>query len=146
MLKFIVENLALRLNKAINTPRVLSESDMFSEMWKDQQDFLNILIKKMKLPAYPIDVKSKSGQQLLRDCLRDAADELHEARLVLKNSKSHRTTEIVDFDREHFIEEIVDAIKFCLGSLIYANVTIEEFFNAFKKKTLINLKRQQDGY
>ena len=122
------------------------KAHMFTEMWNDQLEFLDILVSKNKLPQYPIVLSEKAGQQVIRDLLRDAADELHEARMALKNSKSHRTTEIKEFDREHFIEEVVDSIKFCLGALIYANVSIEEFFKAFKKKTTVNIQRQKEGY
>jgi hypothetical protein len=122
------------------------KAHIFTEMWNDQLNFLDILISKKKLPQYPVDLKSKSGQQLIRDLLRDAADELHEACLVLKNAKSHRTTEVQEFDRAHFIEEVVDSVKFCLGALIYTNVSIEEFYQAFKKKTETNVQRQKEGY
>lgn len=123
-----------------------SSVDFHSMMWKHQYEFLSVLVEKGKLPPYPVDVTTKQGQQVIRDLIRDAADELHEARLTLKNSKSHRSTEVQEFDRDHYIEEIVDCIKFCLGALIYAGVSQNDFIKVFCKKTAINQERQKAGY
>jgi len=139
------------IDKAKKTASYVAEMQdpslvFFEMMWLLQREFLAILIVKGKLPQYPLDMELKSGQQIVRDLLRDAADELHEACLTLKNSKNHRTSEETGFDRDHFIEEVIDSIKFCLGALIYANVTPAEFIRIFLEKTKTNIKRQESGY
>jgi dimeric dUTPase (all-alpha-NTP-PPase superfamily) len=64
----------------------------------------------------------------------------------LKNWKPHRTTEVKEFDREEFLEEVVDAFNYFFSLLIMTGVTSEELFEAYKKKDKIIHDRIRSGY
>ena len=64
----------------------------------------------------------------------------------LKNWKPHRNTEIEEFDRDEFLEEIVDAFNYFLSILVLTGVTSEELFATYVKKDDIIHKRLQTGY
>jgi len=107
---------------------------------------MRLLHEKRGLPEFPVDLTSKSGQKVIKEAIRDCADELFEAALVCKNAKNHRATEIKDFDRAHFVEELVDATKFILEAAVFAGIAEDEFVNAFTKKTSVNEARINEGY
>jgi len=120
--------------------------DRFHSMWKSQEDFMRLLHEKRGLPEFPVDLTSKSGQKVIKEAIRDCADELFEATLVCKNAKNHRAMEFKEFDREHFVEELVDATKFILEAAVFAGINEDEFVNAFTKKTSVNEARINEGY
>lgn len=123
-----------------------NSTDTLDKWWKSQEDFMRLLQEKRGFPEFPVDIKSKPGQRFLKEIIHDCQDELGEARVLLKNSKNHRETEIVEFDRQGYIEELVDAEKFLLETLILSGVTLEEFKAAFEAKTDINIDRIKKGY
>lgn len=118
----------------------------FKRMWLSQESFMRLLQKKRNFPSFPVDLESKSGQRLLKEIIHDCQDELGEARVLLKNTKNHRATEVKDFDRASYIEELIDSQKFLLEIFILSGITIEEFRAAFDAKTDINTNRIQNGY
>ena len=67
-------------------------------------------------------------------------EELFEALLHLKNWKAHRAG-TTDFDREEFLEEMIDAFNYYLAILVMAGVDSTEFLQAFKRKHDIIMKR-----
>ncbi len=101
---------------------------------------------KEKMPEWPLNIAQKSAQKLCKSLSYESINELVEATQLLKNSKSHRVTDIPDFDREKFLEEIVDSQKYVLELLIFLGVTSEEFFRAYCKKDKIINQRIDDGY
>lgn len=121
-------------------------SDKLQKMFDQQEAFMRLLQKKRNFPEFPVDVLSKGGQKLVKDISYECADELHEARQHLKNSKSHRVTEIKTFDRDDYIEELVDAQHYLFEIVIASGITIEEFFDAYMEKGRINTDRINDGY
>lgn len=121
-------------------------ADLFREMYESQVDFMKLLQEKRGFPEFPVDLTSKNGQQLLRKITHDAQDELSEANTLLKNSKSHRITEVKDIDRASYVEELVDAQKFLLEILIAAGISLEEFIAAFRSKTVENNERIKNDY
>jgi len=120
--------------------------DTFKEMWKSQDDFMQLLIKHRKFPQYPVDLTSKEGQQHVKNVINDTIHELFEAVHLLKNSKNHRKTEINVFDKDEFIEELVDAQKFLLEALLLSGIELNEFLDSFKEKTKINVERILGDY
>ncbi len=121
-------------------------TDKLEKMWKSQDDFMKLLQKHRNFPQYPVDPTSKEGQKHIKNVGHDAMHELFESLHLLKNSKTHRKTEINTFAREEFIEEIVDAQKFILEMLIISGVTLEEFLVMFEHKTDVNTKRIEGNY
>ena len=97
-------------------------------------------------PDWPVDIKQKENQQLLRDTALKGVEEMFEALGHLKNWKPHRNTEIEEFDRDEFLEYIVDAFNYFLSILVLTGVTSEELFATYVKKDDIIHKRLQTGY
>lgn len=88
-------------------------------------------------PETPIDLTNKKTQQHLRDLALRGVEEVFEAVQELKNAKSHRQTEITDFDRSAFKEEMVDSFNYFLSLLIIMGVTPDELFEAYVSKDRI---------
>tara|TARA_Y100000592_G_C5454218_1_gene310428 strand:+ start:431 stop:802 length:372 start_codon:yes stop_codon:yes gene_type:complete len=97
-------------------------------------------------PDWPVDLTDKASQQHLRDTALKGVEEMFEALQHLKNWKPHRNTEIKDFDREEFLEEVVDAFNYFLSLLVMTGVSADELFEAYSKKDDIIHKRLKTGY
>jgi len=117
-----------------------------NDLWDDQTKFMKLLQKERNFPAFPVDMSSKSGQKLIKDIAHDCMHELFEALVTLKNSKNHRKTLVESFDRQNFVEELVDTQKFLLEILILAGVSIDEFCDRFFEKSKVNIDRITGDY
>ena len=73
-------------------------------------------------------------------------EELFEAGQHLKNSKSHRATEIQDVDREAYKEELVDALHLFIELVIASGISMDEMVEAYLKKGEVNMQRILNGY
>ena len=94
-----------------------------------------------------IDPASKEGQQYLRDLALHGVEEMFEALQHLKNWKTHRQTDMGDcFNREDFLEEMVDAFNYFFALMINLEVEEDEFYKAFLKKHDIIIDRLKTGY
>jgi len=120
--------------------------DHLDAMFAQQGDFMRLLQRERNFPEFPVDIKSKSGQKLIKDISHDCMHELFEAVHLLKNSKNHRKTEVEEFDRESFLEELVDAQHFLIEICILSGISPREFFKAYMKKGTINSSRILGGY
>ena len=135
------------LSKAASLKRKATVVDRLSRVWSDQLAFMRLLHAKRNFPAFPVDVRSKVGQRLIKEIAQDACGEVHEALQHLKNAKLHRATDVADFDRAAFLEELVDAFKLIIEVAILAGVSLDEFFAAYTKKTERNtLRISEEGY
>lgn len=123
-----------------------NEPDMLREMWEQQRDFMLLLQEKRGQVKFPIDMETKAGQRVVKEYLHECVEECFEAIQALKNSKSHRNTEIKGFDRKHFLEECVDALHYLNESMIFADFTPEEVYDAYMKKGFINCARINSDY
>ena len=122
--------------------------DKLDEMFRLMRDFMEAM-KESKpgiYPEWPVDISEKESQQLLRDTALKGVEEMFEALGHLKNWKPHRSTEITEFDRDEFLEEIVDAFNYFFSILVLTGVTSDELFNTYVKKDDIIHKRLQTGY
>ena len=97
-------------------------------------------------PAWPIDVGNKRSQQHVRDMALRGVEEMFEALQHLKNWKPHRDTEVQEFHRDDFIEEVVDAFNYFLSVLVLMGISADEFFAAYVKKDKIIHDRLKTGY
>jgi len=97
-------------------------------------------------PDWPLDISSKKSQQVLRDTALKGIEEMFEALQHLKNWKPHRSTDMPEFDREAFLEEVVDAFNYFLSVLVLVGVHDEEFYNAYERKDDIIRNRLLSGY
>ena len=122
--------------------------DKLDEMFQLRRDFMEAMkaSKPGIYPEWPVDISEKESQQLLRDTALKGVEEMFEALGHLKNWKPHRSTEITEFDRDEFLEEIVDAFNYFFSILVLTGVTSDELFNTYVKKDDIIHKRLQTGY
>lgn len=120
--------------------------DRLDDMFLQQEQFMRLLQEKRTFPDFPVDLSTKSGQKLVKEVSYECADELHEARQLLKNSKSHRATEITEFDRDDYVEELSDALHYFFEVVILSGVTQQELFESFMKKGEKNVSRIKNGY
>ncbi len=130
------------------TFRMTSTDDRLSEIFRLREEFMQAIVEKMPgyYPEWPIDVSKKQSQVILRDSVLRGVEEMFEALQHLKNSKPHRQTEVTHFEREEFLEEIVDAYNYFLTTLVLLGITPEDLHEAYKKKHDIIVKRLKDGY
>jgi len=97
-------------------------------------------------PDWPIDFADKKSQQHVRDMALRGVEEMFEALQHLKNWKPHRSTEIKEFNRSEFLEEVVDAFNYFLSVLVLMGVSSEELFDAYEKKDSTIRERLKSGY
>lgn len=125
-----------------------TSADKLDTMFKMQEDFmLRLRDAHEAFPrSWPFDLLKKQSQLDVKECAFNSVEELFEAVKELKNAKKHRLTDVSEFDREHFVEECVDAFKYFLELLIFVGVDADEFFEAYSRKDAIINKRLDDGY
>ena len=122
--------------------------DKLDEMFRLRQEFMKAMktTRPNIYPDWPVDISEKQNQQLLRDTALKGVEEMFEALQHLKNWKPHRNTEITEFNRDEFLEEIVDAFNYFFSILVLTGVTSEELYSTYVKKDDIIHKRLQSGY
>ena len=120
--------------------------DKLQEMWEQQEKFMELLQERRDFTKFPVDMTSKSGQKLLKGITQECMHELFEANLLLKNSKDHRATDVDDFDRDGYVEELVDALHYFFEIAILSGVSLEELHASYMKKGNVNINRIESGY
>jgi hypothetical protein len=120
--------------------------DKLQEMWEQQKQFMELLRQQRDFPPFPVDPTSKSGQKLLKGITHECMHELFEANQTLKNSKDHRATDVKEFDREHYVEELVDALHYFFEIAILSGITLDELHDSYMKKGETNVNRIKNGY
>ena len=122
--------------------------DKLDQMFELRKAFMAALQKQVPdvYPEMPVDLTNKATQQHLRDLALRGVEEVFEAVQELKNAKSHRQTEIRDFDRASFKEEMVDSFNYFLSLLIIMGVTPDELFEAYTNKDRIIHDRIKSKY
>jgi dimeric dUTPase (all-alpha-NTP-PPase superfamily) len=73
-------------------------------------------------------------------------EEVFEALQHLKNTKTHRMTEVTDFNRAEFLEEFVDSFNYFLSVLIITGFTPQDLFDAYVEKDKKIHDRLENGY
>ena len=122
--------------------------DRLSDIFKMRIDFMESLTEKFpeSYPSQPIDLSEKENQQLCRDMALRGVEEMFEAVQHLKNWKPHRVTEIKEFNKEEFLEEIVDAFNYFFSLIILAGFDDDDLYKAYVKKDRIIHSRISDDY
>ena len=122
--------------------------DRLTEIFELRKTFMSLLeeSKPGSYPSWPLDISTKESQQVLRDTALKGIEEMFEALQHLKNWKPHRDTDMPDFNREEFLEEVVDAFNYFLSVLVLVGVDQEDFFSSYIKKDTIIRDRLQSGY
>jgi len=122
------------------------DADKLDVMWQQQTDFMDLLVEKRGFPQWPLDLSRKESQQFVRGISHDCMHELFEAVHLLKNAKAHRQTEIAEFDRDAFVEELADAQHFLYEILLLSDVSLAEFHEVYMRKGATNVRRIEGGY
>lgn len=123
-----------------------SHDDAFHEMWLQQDCFMRLLQKERGFPEFPVDLSSKNGQQIIDGIVLHMVKEAFEALQHLKNAKPHRVTEVKEFDREAYLEEMVDVLHLYFEACIASGITPDALFAAYMEKGTKNTKRIKEGY
>jgi hypothetical protein len=116
------------------------------DMWDQQKSFMDLLREHRNFPAFPVDTTTKSGQKILKSITHECMHELFEANLLLKNSKEHRATNICEFDRENYVEELADVLHYFFEIAILSGISLEELYSTYMKKGETNIVRIKEGY
>jgi hypothetical protein len=127
---------------------VIMMHDKLNQMFVLREAFMSALRKKKpdEYPVWPIDVADKQSQQHVRDMALRGVEEMFEAVQHLKNWKPHRDTEVQEFNREEFVEEIVDAFNYFFSVMVLMGIDAEEFFSAYGEKDQVIHHRLKTGY
>jgi len=123
-------------------------SDMLKGMFELRKDFMNRIRKKdeKSYPSWPVDVKKRENQQALRETTLRGVEELFEALQHLKNWKTHRSDmDEFDFNREEFLEEMVDALNYFFAVLVMLGIDESELYSAYLKKHKKILQRLENN-
>lgn len=123
-------------------------SDRLSEIFELRERFMVELQSSNKTanPEWPLNLTSKKDQQYIRDIALRGVEEMFEALQHLKNWKPHRKTEISEFNREEFLEEVVDAFNYFFSLLILVGFDADDLYQAYRKKDQIIHDRLQTNY
>jgi dimeric dUTPase (all-alpha-NTP-PPase superfamily) len=97
-------------------------------------------------PSWPVDISEKKSQQYCRDLALKGVEEVFEARQHFLNWKPHRQSENGEFDREKFLEEMVDSFNYFFSLLIAAGFTADDLHRAYVEKDRIIHTRIKKGY
>jgi hypothetical protein len=122
--------------------------DKLEELFALRERFMTVLREKKpsEYPEWPVDLGNKNDQQHVRDMALRGVEEMFEALQHLKNWKPHRDTEIQDFDKEEFLEEVVDAFNYFLSVLVLTGVSADDLYDAYVSKDNVIHKRLDSGY
>ena len=110
--------------------------DRLDDMFQLREEFMNLINEKIPgayPTSWPVDLSVKSNQKAIREFAFRGMEELFEALLHLKNWKDHRAGEDA-FDRDEFLEEMIDAYKYFTAILVLMGVDGNEFFEAYVSK------------
>lgn len=126
----------------------MATEDKLHHMFELREQFMRAL-KAQKTgiyPKWPLDLTEKKSQQTVRDTALKGVEEVFEAMQHFKNWKSHRVTEDRNFDREEFLEEMVDAFNYFFSVLVLTGVTADELYDAYVAKDTVIHDRLKTGY
>jgi hypothetical protein len=123
--------------------------DRLDTMFSTREDFMRAMreARPGTYPSdWPVDVTQKESQRLCRDLARCGVEEVFEAIQHFRNSKSHRNTDVTEFDRDAVLEEMVDAFNYFFSMLILMGFSSSELYDMFIKKDRIIHERLSSGY
>ena len=124
------------------------ETDRLQEMFRLRASFMTSLREVMPQaqPEWPVDVTQKQSQQYCRDLALKGVEEVFEALQHFKNWKPHRQTEDVDFDREKFLEEMVDSFNYFISLMVALGFTAEDLHRVYVEKDRVIHSRINQKY
>jgi len=124
----------------------MNDSDRLKQMFEQQTSFMKLLKLKRGFPEFPLDLNLKENQVFCKHIVYEIMGELFEAVQELRNSKSHRVTDVKEFNRDKLVEEVVDSLHYFHELCILMDITPNELFHAYMKKGDVNVKRINNNY
>jgi NTP pyrophosphatase (non-canonical NTP hydrolase) len=118
---------------------------MLYDVFKRQEEFMELLRVNDKLPEWPVDLTIKPGQRLIKETAFNLSDELHEAMATLKN-KQHRLTDDRTLDFAHYKEELGDAFAFFIEICILSGINADDLYEEYCHKNKAVKERLARGY
>lgn len=119
--------------------------DRLQDMFDRQKKFMDLLCLNDRLPEFPVDITTKPGQRLVKECAFNLVEELMEASFTLKN-RMHRLTDDRNIDFNHYKEELGDAFAYFMELCILSGITAEDLHNEYVRKNQIVTERLEKGY
>jgi len=110
-----------------------------------QEEFMEILRDNDKIPEWPVDLRTKPGQRMVKEIVFNMIEELAEASFTLKN-RMHRLSDDREFDFSHYKEELGDAFAYFLEVCIMSGISAEDLFDEYVRKNKIVRDRVRSGY
>ena len=122
--------------------------DKLNDIFEKRELFMRLIRDKIPetYPQWPVDLSQKQSQITCRETALKGVEEMFEALQHLKNWKPHKLTEDKEFNKEEFLEEIVDAFNYFMALLIVVDVDEKKLFEAYLKKDQKIRKRLDEGY
>jgi ABC-type transport system involved in multi-copper enzyme maturation permease subunit len=120
-------------------------ADKLDKIFAKQREFMDLLVENDKFPEYPIDLTTKPGQRFFKEVAFNMIEELMESSFTLKN-RQHKLSDDTEFDRDHFIEELGDALAYFIEALIVCGISSDQIYDEYSRKNSIVKKRLADGY
>ncbi len=123
-------------------------TDKLDDIFSLRESFMNELksVKPEEYPSWPVDISKKESQQHLRDMALRGVEEMFEALQHLKNWKPHRDSDLPDFNKDEFLEEVVDAFNYFISVLILTGIDSKDFYDSYLKKDMIIRNRLKNKY
>lgn len=120
-------------------------ADKLDKVFTRQREFMDMLVEHDKMPEYPVDLTSKPGQRLVKECAFNLIEELMEASFTLKN-RQHKLSEDRELDYEHFVEELGDTFAYFIETCLLCGITAEQLYDEYCRKNQIVKDRLKSGY
>jgi hypothetical protein len=123
-------------------------SDMLKEMMfiqeRQARAYIEIEGDRRPTPTFPVDLDDPRGQDMIKVVCYLIVEELSEATNCLK-MKPHCKTHI-HTDRDHFYEELSDALHFFLELLLLVGLSAQDVLKLYLLKSQVNEFRRESGY
>jgi len=122
--------------------------DKLDKIFELREEFMNAVNEYANVypEGWPLELSEKSSQQQIREVTLRGVEEIFEALQLLKNTKEHKKKDDPVVDREHFLEEFVDAQNYFISLLILSGYSVDDFFDAYIRKHNIILGRITNKY
>lgn len=135
--------------KDVQIPNDLTQfGDMLGYMMAKQEEharaYLEIEKDRRATCDCPVNLDDPLGQDTIKDFAYRIVEELSEATNCLK-MKPWTQTHILT-DRDHFLEELSDALHFFLELLVLVGLSAEDVFKLYLLKSRVNEFRRESGY
>jgi hypothetical protein len=120
-------------------------ADKLEKAFSLQREFMDMLVEHDKLPEYPVDVTTKPGQRLIKECVWNLVEELAEASFTLKN-RMHKLSDDVEMDFDHYVEELGDAFAYFIEVCHLSGITADMLYDEYRRKNQVVRDRLKNGY